>query len=37
MGVAQYAPRDKGAKELRALVEELLAFGAVEIAEVVNG
>jgi chromosome partitioning protein len=37
MGVAQYAPRDKGAKELRSLVDELLAFGAVEIAEVVNG
>jgi chromosome partitioning protein len=37
MGVAQYAPRDKGAKELRAVVDELLAFGADQVAEVVNG
>jgi chromosome partitioning protein len=39
MGVAQYAPRDKGAKELRAIVDELLVFGTSEarVAEVVNG
>jgi chromosome partitioning protein len=36
MGIAQYAPRDKGALELRSLVDELLAFGH-GMAEVVNG
>ena len=36
-GVAQYNPRDKAAKELRALVDELLAFGAGERMEVANG
>jgi chromosome partitioning protein len=38
MGIAQYAPRDKGAKELQAIVDELLAFaGEGRMAEVVNG
>jgi chromosome partitioning protein len=39
VGIAQYVPRDKGAKELRAVVDELLVFAAGEgsIAEVVNG
>jgi len=36
-GVAQYNPRDKAAKELRALVDELLAFGSGEHREVANG
>lgn len=36
-GVAQYNPRDKGARELRALVDELLVFGAAETMEVANG
>ena len=36
-GVAQYAPKDKAAKELRALVDELLSLGAApELKEVVN-
>jgi chromosome partitioning protein len=37
MGVAQYAPRDKAARELRAVVDEILALGAGEAREVVNG
>ncbi|MFI5296741.1 MAG: AAA family ATPase [Polyangiales bacterium] len=36
IGVAQYAPKDKASKELRALVDEVLAFG-VEHREVANG
>ena len=37
-GVAQYNPKDKAAKELRALVDELLVFGgAGETREVANG
>ncbi|CAN5799917.1 ParA family partition ATPase [soil metagenome] len=38
MGVAQYAPKDKAANELRTLVTEVLLFGAaVQLGEVVNG
>lgn len=37
MGIAQYAPRDKGALELRSLIDEMLAFGGHGMAEVVNG
>ena len=38
VGVAQYAPRDKAAKELRAVVDEVLALmGEGCVAEVVNG
>lgn len=38
VGVAQYAPRDKAAHELRALVAEVLSLGAAEHEpEVVNG
>jgi chromosome partitioning protein len=38
-GVAQYNPRDRAAKEVKALVDELLAFaaGAGEVQEVANG
>jgi chromosome partitioning protein len=37
-GVAQYNPRDKAAKELRELVDELLVFGGItEEREVANG
>jgi chromosome partitioning protein len=35
-GVAQYAPKDKAAAELRALVDEILAFGS-DMKEAVNG
>lgn len=35
-GVAQYAPKDKAAVELRILVDEILAFG-MEMKEVANG
>jgi chromosome partitioning protein len=34
-GVAQYAPKDKAAEELRALVDEILAFGS-ELQEAAN-
>ncbi|MBV9946670.1 MAG: AAA family ATPase [Myxococcales bacterium] len=34
-GVAQYAPKDKAAQELRALVDEILTFGA-EVKEAAN-
>lgn len=36
VGVAQYAPKDKAAKELRAVVDEVLA-GGMKHAEAVNG
>lgn len=36
-GVAQYAPKDKAAKELKALVDEILVLGAEELKEVANG
>lgn len=38
MGVAQYAPRDKAARELRAIVDELCGMvRSVNVPEVVNG
>jgi len=36
-GVAQYSPKDRAAREVRALVNELLAFANNEICEVANG
>lgn len=36
MGVAQYAPKDKAAKELTRLVDEVLVFGS-DLKEVANG
>ncbi len=36
-GVAQYAPKDKAATEIRQMVDELLAFGSGEMREAVNG
>jgi cellulose biosynthesis protein BcsQ len=38
-GVAQYNPRDRAAKEVKALVDELLVFaaGAGDVQEVANG
>ncbi len=37
-GVASWAPKDRAARELRALVTELLAFGSDErVKEVANG